>query len=121
MPTTSQPATLLLSPSEQRWLSAAPLPRWTITATVRRLRLDPRDRSAAGTRAEIGQHDGARREPHRGIPSQSARGARIGPPGAPGRQGNGHSGYLSECIHWRALADAVARKAAETGQEVNCQ
>lgn len=34
-----------------------------------------------------------------------------------GRQA-AHSGYLSECLYWRALADAVAHRPEQTGQEV---
>lgn len=29
-----------------------------------------------------------------------------------------HSGYLSEALYWRAMADAVACKATQAGQEV---
>ena len=29
-----------------------------------------------------------------------------------------HAGYVSEVLFWRAHADAVARRAGETGQEV---
>lgn len=35
-----------------------------------------------------------------------------------GRQ-TAHSGYLSECLYWRSLADAVAHRTAEIAQEVS--